>query len=67
MPEVKVSKERCKGCELCVLYCPKKVLRMSEGFNSKGYHFPEICDPDACTGCAMCGWICPEVAIEVYK
>jgi 2-oxoglutarate ferredoxin oxidoreductase subunit delta len=67
MPEIKVDAERCKGCELCVLYCPKGTICMSAGFNAKGYHYPEICNPESCTGCAMCAWICPEVAIEVYK
>jgi 2-oxoglutarate ferredoxin oxidoreductase subunit delta len=67
MPEVKVNKERCKGCELCILYCPKSSLRMSEGFNAKGYHYPEFFDPDECTGCTLCGRICPEVALEIYK
>ena len=67
MPEVKVNQERCKGCELCILYCPKKSLCMSAGINGKGYHYPEFCDPDECTGCTLCGRICPEVALEIYK
>jgi 2-oxoglutarate ferredoxin oxidoreductase subunit delta len=67
MPEVKIDKERCKGCELCIMYCPKKSLRMSAGFNDKGYHYPEFCEADECTGCALCGRICPEVALEIYK
>ena len=67
MPDVKVIKERCKGCELCILYCPKSSLRMSSTFNSKGYYYPEFCDADSCTGCRLCAVICPEVALEVYK
>jgi len=67
MAEVKVLCERCKGCELCVLYCPKKNLRMSLSINVKGYHFPEWTDGEACTGCKICATMCPEVALEVYK
>jgi len=67
MPEIKVDSGRCKGCELCVLYCPKKILRMSSQINAKGYHFPECFEADKCTGCKTCGMMCPEVAIEVYK
>ena len=67
MAEIKVDKERCKGCEFCILFCPKQTISLSAGFNSKGYHYPECTDPESCTGCAMCGRICPEVAIEVYK
>jgi 2-oxoglutarate ferredoxin oxidoreductase subunit delta len=67
MPEVRVSKGRCKGCELCILYCPKNSLCMSSDFNLKGYHYPEFCDPETCTGCMLCALICPEVALEIYK
>jgi 2-oxoglutarate ferredoxin oxidoreductase subunit delta len=67
MAEIKVVSERCKGCELCVLYCPKKALRMSGKINSKGYRFPECFEPGQCTGCKICGMMCPEVAIEIYK
>ncbi len=67
MPEIKVTEERCKGCEFCVMYCPKNTLKMSSGFNAKGYHYPEYADRESCNGCAICGRICPEVALEVYK
>jgi 2-oxoglutarate ferredoxin oxidoreductase subunit delta len=67
MAEVKVSCDRCKGCELCVLYCPKKILHMSTSTNAKGYHFPEWTDGEVCTGCKTCATMCPEVALEVYK
>jgi 2-oxoglutarate ferredoxin oxidoreductase subunit delta len=67
MAEVKVSCDRCKGCELCVLYCPKKILHMSSNTNAKGYHFPEWTDGEACTGFKTCATMCPEVALEVYK
>jgi 2-oxoglutarate ferredoxin oxidoreductase subunit delta len=67
MAEVRVTRERCKGCELCVLYCPKKILRMSPDFNVKGYHFPECLEADSCTGCKICAMMCPEVALEIYK
>lgn len=67
MPDVKVNEERCKGCELCIIFCPKQVLQLSVKFNSKGYHYPEFSDPESCTGCAICGRMCPEVALEVYK
>jgi 2-oxoglutarate ferredoxin oxidoreductase subunit delta len=67
MGEMRVTSERCKGCELCVLYCPKKILRMSPDTNSRGYHFPECYEANQCTACKICGLMCPEVAIEVYK
>ena len=30
MPLAKIEKDTCKGCELCVNFCPKKVLMMSD-------------------------------------
>jgi len=58
-----ITSERCKGCGFCVEFCPSNVLRMSQSFNSKGYHHPEIADAEACTGCDLCGLYCPDFAI----
>ncbi len=55
--------ERCKGCKFCVEYCPREVLRISEKFNKKGYHYPEAVKEDACVDCDLCESICPEFAI----
>ena len=69
MPKVtiQVNVERCKGCEYCVFYCPAAVLKMSEGFNSRGYHYCVLADESKCTGCTVCGLVCPDLAIEVYR
>ncbi|MFQ5893685.1 MAG: 4Fe-4S binding protein, partial [Nitrospinota bacterium] len=39
---VHVQVERCKGCELCIDYCPTAVLALSSEFNAKGYHYPIV-------------------------
>ena len=44
---VTIIEERCKGCEFCIEYCPRNVLKMSSAFNVKGYHFPFIEDSRA--------------------
>ena len=64
-PQVRVVvlEERCKGCGLCVEYCPREVLRMSERFNRKGYHPPETAAPEECVGCGFCQEVCPEFAV----
>lgn len=60
---VKVIEGRCKGCEFCVNYCSRGVLRMSKNFNKKGYHFPETISGTDCVNCRFCEVICPEFAI----
>jgi 2-oxoglutarate ferredoxin oxidoreductase subunit delta len=60
---VHVLKERCKGCGLCIAFCPRHVLAESPNFNSIGYHPPAVVRPDACADCQICYLICPEFAI----
>jgi len=67
MDKIIIHKERCKGCELCVSTCPKKLILLSEDFNERGYHFIVCGHSEECTGCTMCGRICPDMAIEVFK
>jgi len=65
--EIHVVEDRCKGCNFCVEYCPRDVLELSDRFNKKGYHPPEVVKPDACTGCKLCEMICPDFAIFVTE
>jgi len=57
---VKVNKERCKLCGLCVSFCPMKRLEI------KGKTVVEIKDIK-CTKCKMCEQYCPDLAIEVEE
>jgi 2-oxoglutarate ferredoxin oxidoreductase subunit delta len=63
-----VNTERCKGCSLCVVACPKKVIELTTTcVNVQGYAYAEAVRPDECTGCASCGIVCPDGCITVYK
>jgi len=67
MPDIKIDKDKCKGCELCVIHCPKQQIEISEELNEEGMHFAVFKNEGKCTGCCICAKVCPDVAIEVYK
>lgn len=62
---VRILEERCKGCSYCVEFCPCDVLELSQRFNVKGYHPPDVVRHEECTGCRLCEILCPEFAIGV--
>ncbi|MBN2548896.1 MAG: 4Fe-4S binding protein [Anaerolineales bacterium] len=62
---VQVIDERCKGCGICVEFCPKHLLVISEHTNSKGYHPPKIIEDQDCVNCGLCALLCPDFAIYV--
>lgn len=64
---ITIDVERCKGCCLCVEFCPKQAIYLSETLNLKGYFVAQATANGECNGCATCALVCPEVAIEVYK
>ncbi len=62
-----IDSDRCKGCGLCVVVCPKKVLEISDQVNTKGYFPAYRAHPENCIYCAMCCTMCPDVAISISK
>lgn len=62
-----IDRERCKGCELCVDFCPRTVLSLSPKLNSRGQHYATATNPASCIGCAQCSDICPDAAIEIEE
>ena len=63
-----VDTERCKGCNLCAVACPTKVIALTtKEVNKKGYHFAQQVNDDTCIGCSSCAIVCPDGCISVYK
>ncbi|MGI6359929.1 MAG: 4Fe-4S binding protein [Acholeplasmatales bacterium] len=60
--------ELCKGCNLCVEFCPTKILEMDKvKTNKKGYNIINVVSPEKCIGCAFCALMCPDSVITVEK
>lgn len=59
--------DRCKGCEICVLVCPRKLLSLAKERNKLGYRPAGITEEEKCTGCALCAQMCPDCVIQVYR
>ena len=62
-----VDVEKCKGCGLCVVACPSKVIELAREVNGKGYNYAYMANPEACTGCANCALVCPDTVFQVYR
>lgn len=57
--EVIIATDECKGCERCVISCPRGVLAMGTALNKLG--FPAVVRTgNACVGCGGCFYTCPE-------
>jgi len=66
MKTIVFDEEKCKGCELCITVCPKKIIAVDKNkINKKGYNPANVTDADSCTSCAQCAVICPHVVIYI--
>ncbi|MBN1349114.1 4Fe-4S binding protein [candidate division KSB1 bacterium] len=60
LPEIIINTQWCKGCAICVEFCPQNVLAMNG-------NYPEVVNLEACTACQLCDIRCPDFAITVRK
>ena len=59
LPNIVIDAKRCKGCSICVDFCPTNVLEMTGPTCT-------VRDLDACTRCQLCDLRCPDFAIQVF-
>ena len=57
-PVIDINLAWCKGCAICVEFCPKKVLAMED-------NHAVVVDVQACNRCQLCDLRCPDFAITV--
>lgn len=56
---VRVFGNWCKGCGLCIAFCPQQV------FSEDAEHRPVVERPERCVACEWCSIHCPDFAIVV--
>lgn len=67
MVEIEIDEELCKGCGLCIMFCPRKVFERSEELNKKGVFPPKVVRGEECVKCRLCELICPDFAVAIMK
>ena len=56
-----IIRQFCKGCRICVEFCPTGTLDLDDRFKITVAH------PEKCIACRMCELRCPDMAIFVQK
>ncbi|MCK5097742.1 MAG: 4Fe-4S binding protein [Desulfobacteraceae bacterium] len=54
-----IDRNWCKGCGICVHFCPKNVLELDDKEKAVAVR------PEDCIACKLCELRCPDLAIEV--
>ena len=58
-PVIEVNRDFCKGCGICVAFCPKQVLELDD------HEKAVVKRLEKCNACTLCELRCPDIAIEV--
>lgn len=65
---ININLKYCKGCGLCVFYCPAGVLKLSNKISTKtGLRYAILNSRNKCIECRQCVIVCPEAAIEALR
>lgn len=62
-----IEKEACKGCDLCIEFCPVDILEKAENLNKRGVYPPHVKSQEECINCENCMIYCPDFAIFVKE
>jgi 2-oxoglutarate ferredoxin oxidoreductase subunit delta len=64
-----IDEDFCKGCGLCIVACPHKLITLGQKFTKQGYPLAQISENDqlTCNSCTACARMCPDVAITVRR
>ncbi len=61
MKTLLIQRSWCKGCRICVTFCPKKVLELDH--EDKVY----MKYPEKCIYCRLCELRCPDLVFEIKE
>ena len=57
---LELNSKWCKGCGICVAFCPRQVLAVENGK-------VHIVDLEKCVKCGSCESLCPDYAIYIVQ
>jgi 2-oxoglutarate ferredoxin oxidoreductase subunit delta len=55
-----INREWCKGCGICIAFCPREALYMDDSNKA-------VNDVEKCVACGICETFCPDFAIALVK
>lgn len=62
-----IDATQCKGCNICIEFCPQGALAPRKEITKKGVFPPELIDDQKCTRCGICSLYCPDFAIFIAE